>query len=258
MEDETIKLENLRDSYYSAIINMQSEEEIIKILPSADYVNFFPIIQGLKKKLKESREKLLSNLMESDSSDMVEYIRDEIRLIDKKIEICEDLLNKANEIVEEELPNNKPKKIIFAKNVSGVYFENDLKSIPKEKYSDIINCLSRLESGEEETNTEKSKQLTSNSKLAGIHEIKAFQIRLFYRKLSYDCCYVIMVKTKKDNNSRLDYEGPINRNNNTRNEFREIKIKIKDVNFREKLISENQNILQNIYEKLKNEKRIQK
>lgn len=55
MVDE--ELEKLRDSYYSSIVLLQDEKDILEALPSPEFQNFFPLMEGVISKLvAECRE----------------------------------------------------------------------------------------------------------------------------------------------------------------------------------------------------------
>ena len=73
------RIESLRQKYYESIGLLQNKEDIENALPKPEYESFFPLISGLismlEKELASTREML------QDSSDMKEYIEEEINLI---------------------------------------------------------------------------------------------------------------------------------------------------------------------------------
>ena len=46
-------LNNLRNNYFNAILELNDETDIINSLPEPEYENFFPIVNGLIERLNE-------------------------------------------------------------------------------------------------------------------------------------------------------------------------------------------------------------
>ena len=46
-------LNNLRNNYFNAILELNDESDIINSLPEPEYENFFPIVNGLIERLNE-------------------------------------------------------------------------------------------------------------------------------------------------------------------------------------------------------------
>ena len=149
MIDET--LTKLRDSYYESIILLQDEKDIIEALPKPEYQNFFPLIEGLISKLMTEYEEFQS------LDDKDKEILEEIKSLNKKINICKDLLVKVNnELASETLAEQSTyskRHLIFAKTSFGTTFiEKDLKNIPFEYYDKILSALDTLENGDVSSN----------------------------------------------------------------------------------------------------------
>lgn len=254
-------IDHLRKKYYEVIILLQDEEDILNALPRSDYGNFFPIITGLIRRLEEELLYLENQLKSLDQFDydMKEYIQEEIKTVLFKREVCNNLLQKEIEdkIIEEEAEKTPAKNIIFATTNSGnVCIRNDIKTFPEEYYESIISSLQNLSNGIEENNSEKAKALkTVNKKMAKIHEIKEFKVRLFYKNLSADTVYVLMVRMKKSDNDALDRKEVIIRDNQMTKQFNQLKKIIKDSEVKQKLIFENQEILSDLYDFLIQNKR---
>ena len=98
------RIENLRKQYYESIKLLQDEQDILNALPQPEYENFFQLISGiikmLESELKENQQELENEL----DPEMKEYIQDEIKLIQFKINVCSNLLQKGleDEKIEEE------------------------------------------------------------------------------------------------------------------------------------------------------------
>lgn len=254
-------IEELRKKYYEAIILLQNEQDILDSLPQPDYGNFFPIIAGLIERLDEETTNLQAELQNNEQIDieMKEYVEEEIKILMFKKELCISLLQKGNEekTILEEAAKTPKKNIIFATTNNGnVCIENDIKTLPEEYYESLIAMLQNLQNGIEESNGEKAKVLTTvHKKLAGTHEIKEFKVRLFYKILSPDTIYVLMVRMKKSDNDALDRNEIINRVTQRNQQFEKLKKQIKEPQIKSELIAENEKIIINLYDYLNKNKR---
>ena len=254
-------IEQLRKKYYEAIMLLQDEEDIFDALPQPEYTNFFPIITGLIKYLEEELcllQEELHKLNESDE-EMQKYIEEEIEMLLFKQDMCNSLLEKGKEdiFVEVESEKTLKKNIIFATTNSGnICIEHDIKTLPEEYYEKVIKMLQNLQNGINENNDEKSKSMTTvNKKMAGLKEVKEFKVRLFYKNLSPDTVYVLIVRMKKSDNDSLDRNEAIRRAVQRNNQYMELKKQIKDPQMKEKLIDENEKILSDLCEYLNQNKR---
>lgn len=254
-------IEQLRKKYYDAIMLLQEEQDILDALPQPEYTNFFPIITGLIKYLEKELYLLQEELNKLDESDeeMQKYIEEEIEMLLFKQDICNSLLEKGKEdiIIEEESEKTLKKNIIFATTNSGnICIENDIKTLPEEYYEKIIKMLQNLQNGINENNDEKAKLMTTvNKKMAGLKEVKEFKVRLFYKNLSSDTVYVLIVRMKKSDNDALDRKEAIRRAVQRNNQYIELKKLVKDPQIKEKLITENEQILSDLCEYLNQNKR---
>lgn len=245
-------IENLRRQYYEAIIKLQDKEDIINSMPQPEYESFFPIMNGLLNligeniiEIKEELKKLLNEEYE-----MKEYFEEELKTLEYKKTICIDLINQAKNKIEVEIKADKIKQkhLIFATTEHGnVYVEKDLKNLPEEYFEEVIESLTNLEEGFVEENEQKEKSLQNNAKLSGLHEIKQFKVRIFYKNLSPDTIFVLMARMKKSDNSQLDREEAIIRNKKTQKEFEKLKEKIKIDEKKERILIENEQIKERIY-----------
>ena len=250
-------LDKMRDSYYEAILLLQDENDILSALPTPEYQNFFPLMEGLISKLIHEYEEYQS------LNDMDEEILDEIESLKKKIDICKSLLVRvSNEISSETLDKQAtyPKRhLIFAKVSSGAtYLEKDLKNIPFEYYDKVLATLDTLENGDIGSNSEKARQFVFDKRLSGIYEIKEFKIRLIYKVLKGNIVYVMRVRMKKDDNSLIDKQDLVNRIKSTIDEFTELKNNIENEDYRLSLIEEHFNIYQELKRILEENKRERK
>lgn len=255
------RIENLRNQYYDAIILLQNEQDIIDALPKPDFGNFFPIIAGLIKRLDQELELLTKDLNKINQKELEikEYIQEEIKTLLLKKSICNKLLEEATleKEIQESAEEPTGKNIIFATTKNdNMCIENDIKSIPEEYYTSVIKMLQTLQNGFEENNNEKAKKMKStNKKISGIHELKEFKVRLFYKILSKDTVYVIMVRMKKADYDALDRNDVINRNSQLNKQYEKLKKIIQYPELKQEIIAENEEMLNYIYDYLNKNKR---
>lgn len=260
MSEEKNEFESLRESYYQAIKNLQSKEDILSALPNEEYNSFFPIMTGLIKMLDQEEIEIREMLLkESSNSELYQYIKEDLEICLFKKEICEKLYEdvKEQEQIEKKAEEIEHKNLFFATtDAENIYFEKDLKDIPEEYYDVILTCLKRIEFGYKEQNNEKAKPLnTVNAKLAGMHEIKEYQTRIIYKTLAPDIAYIMLVRIKKDNNESLDRETIIERKKQTEKQFKKLKNDIKNDDIKKELIENQRKIKEKIIEILMNNRR---
>lgn len=247
-------IEQLRDQYYESIIFLDKEEDIIKMLPQPGYDSFFIIISGLIDKIQKEKAILEEELLVSDKMDVeyIELLKYEIECLEFKLNICKKLeqKNKIEENISVDEEKNKMNLIFATTNSGNIYIFNDLKNIPEEYYDSIIECMNKLEKGINENNNEKGKQLTNNQGLTGIHEVKDYQTRIFYRNIAPDLTYVIMIMIKKSDFSKSNQNEIKLRYKHVEDEYNSIKMQILDPLKREELINRNIEIKDNLYEML--------
>ena len=252
-----VSIEELRNQYYEAIklldCTNENASELEEKLPKADFVNFFPVMEGLIDKLKAEQLSIKELIQESTESE-TDYLLVELKNCNYKLRVCLALLEKAKETVTIESDDNSKKNLIFAISEAGnVTIKRDITSISEEYYQGIIDCLEMIENGQKENNPEFAKKLNGN--LSKIHEVKLFGIRVCYRILSSDCAYVFMVKTKKSNNDSLDKKTIYERNRNLENSFMALKKAIEDEDYKKRLIIEHEDIKKDIMKLLHSKKR---
>lgn len=249
------------NKYFEAIRDLTEEADILNALPNPTHEVGLQIleelIEYLDKLLMGSKEML--DETPKDEIEMIEYIEFEIKLLQFKKDICSKRLEKCREDlkIEEEAQLKPQKNIIFATTDAGnVCVENDIKTIPEEFYESLQNMLLRLQEGVVENNNGKAKRFTSSHRrLSGIHELKEFKVRMFYRTLSDDTVYILMVRMKKADNDRLDHEEIEKRVVMTNKQYEELKAKIKNPILKAQIVQENQAILDDLFEFLKQNKR---
>lgn len=252
---ENSDIDERSQNYYESIRLLHDKKDIIANLPSPDFTNFFKLIEGVKEKLNEEKAVSLSLLEVATDEEEISFLNSIIESCDFKLKVCNELLEKANEIVEEEEKADSSKKtIIFATSKDGIFFERDLKDIPLEAYDEALKSLSSIADGNDQQNAVRGKKLVNNAKLNGIREAKGWQVRIPYFPLS-GCAYVFMIKRKKDDDSERDRREIISRAQNVRALFEHTRTKMTDPIERQKIIEENALIYDRIVETLKAKRR---
>lgn len=250
---------NLRDDYFNAIMELNDESDIINALPMPEYESFFPIINGLIKKLDEKADMLNAEIKElNNDDDLILLAKEEFESIKFKKNVCLSLLEKANNIclIEESDKKCAKKQLTFAQTGFGnIRFERDLKDIPEEYYGTIFEMLQSLESGITEENKSKARLFVSSSKLSYIHEIKEFKVRITYRIISENTLYIMLVKMKKSDNDKLDREEIVNRKKSTQKDYDRVERIVSDSKEKEKLFEINEEIKNRIYNNLNTNRR---
>ena len=256
---EEEKIRNLQQYYFDAIKLLQDEEDIRKELPSIEYKSFYVLINGLMKIIDNEMTAIEELMSEADEEELAELKRD-LDLWKIKYKLCSDLMDEADKNVDDEqtIDNNKPKTLIFASTSGGTCFERDLKSVPEEKYDEVIDCLDKLREGVIDGDEKKEKRFKNNACLQGLHEKKAFQVRIVYRVLAPDMLYVMMVRIKKNDNDSVDVDGPVLRKKTTLPEYETLKKQIQGIDKKNAIIVANQEIYGRIVALLDKKKRGQK
>lgn len=229
-------IDNLRSYYYETIMELQYEKDILKALPDSTHSSFFQLIDGIidmiKKEIKEWEE--LGEKEEFSASDIELF--ESLKLKEKLCEIRKSDAIRELENEQKILATGGVKKMIFATtDASNVYLERDIKGIKPEFYDRIIEAMECLENWD----FTKVGGFSSNESLVGIYKISLFQVRLDFRILDGDCVYVLGVRNKKDDNSRVDNVHPANRKGKTNKQFVKLKKLLSDPEMKMRLIEEN-------------------
>lgn len=245
---DTNKLDRLRKQYFKSVLVTETEEELMSILPTPVFSNFFELMKGIiDSLLKEIRD--YEQFAEEDIESRKYWLAERNKL-QAKLKYCENVLRQgyvtASDTVEE-VDNSQKINIIFGINPSGnVAFFNDLrKDIDKHYYPAILEMLDALENNSLR-NIERFN--SSNSKLQGLFKAKAYQIRIIFRQLPDNMIYVDMVRVKKDDWSLKDSQMPSKRCMLLNSDFEKVKRRVKKKDRVEDLIIDSQKVLAEIRE----------
>ena len=237
---------NLDVSFYITMLNeCTTYDEVESILPNKDVDNYLDIINLVLlyyyNELLEAK-KFLRELYDEEIDNYKKILLKKIEYIKKYKKI---LTTTSEKIVKRE------NIIIFLTTPSGnVSVKNDIeKDVDPSHYVDMKQILESIKDG-----TFKGvKQLSSNSPLAGLSEVRAHprQSRITFKRLKENIYVVLQAFVKKSNVSSMHQNAMISRYDLYKNSVSSILEKVKDPAF----ILENQNMYEEIREILNDQKR---
>ena len=241
-------LEELRESYYIAISRLDNEDDIRNSLPSNTCDSFEELINMITSKLDDEICEWEQEDLIAETEEDKKLVKQELDILYLKKRICLEKLNEFNQnnALVEAYEKSPEKHLIFAtSDLGNVYFLRDLKAVSEEYYKDVLDLLNDLQNNNISVmNETKDKKL--NGQLSDIFEKKDFKVRICYRMLTPDTCYVMLAKMKKSNNDLKDRLEIENRKLNTESDYQRVKKLLQDPKVREELVSSNKEIKKEI------------
>ena len=247
-------LEELRESYFIAISKLTNEEDIRNSLPLSSSDSFEELINMIISKLDDEISEWEHEDLLAVTNDDKETVKKELDILNLKKRICLEKIDEFNQnnALEEAYEKTPKKHLIFAtSNLGNILFLRDLKDISEEYYNKILELLSKLEYNIYDNNETKDRKLANNRNVTNIYEKKDFKVRICYRMLTPDTCYVMLVKMKKSNNDLKDRLEIENRKLNTESDYQRVKKLLQDPKSREELINSNEEIKKEIEKYIK-------
>lgn len=247
-------LEELRESYFIAISKLTNEEDIRNSLPLSSSDSFEELINMIISKLDDEISEWEHEDLLAVTNDDKETVKKELDILNLKKRICLEKIDEFNQnkALEEAYEKTPKKHLIFAtSNLGNILFLRDLKDISEEYYNKILELLSKLEYNIYDNNETKDRKLANNRNITNIYEKKDFKVRICYRMLTPDTCYVMLVKMKKSNNDLKDRLEIENRKLNTESDYQRVKKLLQDPKSREELINSNEEIKKEIEKYIK-------
>lgn len=247
-------LEELRESYFIAISKLTNEEDIRNSLPLSSSDSFEELINMIISKLDDEISEWEHEDLLAVTNDDKETVKKELDILNLKKRICLEKIDEFNQnkALEEAYEKTPKKHLIFAtSNLGNILFLRDLKDISEEYYNKILELLSKLEYNIYDNNETKDRKLANNRNVTNIYEKKDFKVRICYRMLTPDTCYVMLAKMKKSNNDLKDRLEIENRKLNTESDYQRVKNLLKDPKSREELINSNEEIKKEIEKYIK-------
>lgn len=242
-------LEELRESYFIAISKLTNEEDIRNSLPLSSSDSFEELINMIIYKLDDEISEWEHEDLLAVTNDDKETVKKELDILNLKKRICLEKIDEFNQnkALEEAYEKMPKKHLIFAtSNLGNILFLRDLKDISEEYYNKILELLSKLEYNIYDNNETKDRKLANNRNVTNIYEKKDFKVRICYRMLTPDTCYVMLAKMKKSNNDLKDRLEIENRKLNTESDYQRVKKLLQDPKSREELINSNEEIKKEI------------
>ncbi len=246
-------LDKLRRQYFETVLVVTTDEELYSVLPNRSFSNFNELMKGIINLLVREIRSNMSLLSREKDEDMIILYKEEIELLQRKLSICEKLLQDSYVIEDdksETIDESKKTTIIFGVSPAGnVSFLSDLKrDVDEHYYPAVLELLNSMRDGTAANNPETIKRFTgANTKLQGIYEAKTYQLRIIFQPIG-DVMYVDMVRVKKDDRSLRDSNEPIKRINLLNKDFERVKRIIKSGQGIEELIIRNEEVYQEIVE----------
>ncbi len=224
-------------------INEDNISNIEAVLPNRDDYNYERIIYRLElevlKNIKEIRNFVKEESLLPDEKAIFDA---EISLEQEKLLLLKEALLPVNEeVVEEE--NN----LIFIPTTGGnIRVLNELEKMPVEYYPAFLDLLLSIKN----STFKNAKRFSNNDNLAGILEVKGFQVRILYERLdknNYAVISAFIKKTNNDNGYRAFLDQKIS-------DYFAIKERIKSLLDNEEFLKENKLVEEKIFNLLTKDK----
>ena len=201
-------------------------EEIKAILPKKKHPQYKEILLRLSlesiKEIKEVKEVLRTEEL---SSDEIELCNQIIEKENRKIDYIKSKLIKSEK---EEVEQEEKNIIVFAPTQSSnPRVIDELEHIPSEYYEGFKELFESIVDG----TFKNVKMLTNNSALVGISEVKAFKIRVVFKRISNNAYAVITAFVKKSDTDKLYLESLENKVREYKTVENKIKELVKDPEF---------------------------
>ena len=196
------------DYYLSDFLDLSEEEldtsKLQEVLPVRKNYNYkkilLRIIAEVNREIKEIHEVILSDSSFSES-ELCDF-KDDIRILQKRINCLKKELSMKNDITEEEEIKNK---IIFVPTSSGnLRVLDEISNIPEEYYEGFLGLFKSIQDG----TFKNIRRFVNNETLKGALEVKDFKIRVVFVRLARDTYAVLTAFTKKNDNDN-GYRKPI-------------------------------------------------
>lgn len=223
---------------YKSLKDENLEEDLLSILPSRKTYRFKDIILRLiAESLKEIKE--INELIQKSnfSKSELEDLKSIILLEKQKIKILKSHLNhKVEEETEEEVEN----EIILVPSLAGnIKLIEDLEHIHPSNYPAFLELVESIKNG-----TFKGvKRFTNNMHFAGISEVRGFQVRIAFSRISKHKYALITAFTKKCDNDK-GYRDSLTQK---LSDYRILENKLKDLASDPEFLKENTLNLERLY-----------
>jgi len=243
-EDFEIEVE-----YYLSELSKASDDEIEDILPTRSNYHYENIMLRLMAEIthdiSDIKEMMITDNMSKEELD--EFKEEIINLGRRRNIIKKSLLE-----VEKEDTITKSNKLIFMP-ISGnnkIRIFDELKDIPQEEFEGFLELLASIKDG----TFKNIKRFVNNDSLKGALEVRGYQRRVVFQRLSKDCYAIITMFVKKTQNDRGYQQQLKYKYGEYKNMEKELKEKIKE----EEFLEENKKYEEELFRLLENSKGVNK
>ena len=249
--DDDNDFEKEVEYYLSEFLNLKeyNKESIEDILPSRNNYNYEKIILRIMAEvthdIKDIKEIIITDSSSMERSELEEYKSELLGTIRKRELLKEILFTKIDE---EEEVIDKSNKLIFVpiKNSDKVRIFDELKDIPQEEYEGFIELFESIKNG----SFKNIRRFVNNEALNGALEVKGYQVRILFQRLSKDCYAIISAFIKKTQNDSGYRNAIKNKYAEYKNIEKNLKESIKDTEF----INKNKEVEDEVFRILSNGK----
>lgn len=174
------------------------KDSIIDVLPSPNNYDYerivLRIIAELTHDIKDLKEIVITDSSNMSIDDLKEY-KDEIISSYNKVSILKEILFAEEKTEEKE---DKKNKLIFVpiKGSEKIRVFEELKDVPDEECEGFIELLESIKNG----TFKNIRRFVNNESLNGALEVKGYQVRILFQRLSKDCYAIISMFIKKQQN----------------------------------------------------------
>ncbi len=249
--DEDKDFEKEVEYYLAEFLNLHSydKESIEDVLPSRNNYNYEKIILRIMAEvthdIKDIKEIIITDSNSMEKSELEEYKTELLGSIEKR-NLLKDIL--FTKIDEEEDQVDKSNKLIFMpiKGSDKIRIFDELKDIPQEECEGFIELFESIKNG----TFKNIRRFVNNEALNGALEVKGYQVRILFQRLSSDCYVIISMFIKKTQNDSGYRNAIKNKYAEFKNIEKSLKESIKDPLF----IKKNKEIEDEVFKILNNNK----
>ena len=219
---EKIKISDDEVEYYfEEFMNLEENlnERYLETLPSIKHERYYEIIEIILLKLNELLKEWNEYFHDSTlKKEELLIIKKEIQLIKERKKI---LIKAYNRTIEENNKEEKENQLLFLQTDAGnIQAIEEIESIDSSFYERIAELLNSIKDG----TFKNIKKLTENDKVKGIPEVKDYQVRVVFERISYNQYVIISIFTKKtysDKAYRQNLEQKIGKYKNKKKKIKE-------------------------------------
>lgn len=235
--------------YYLSELSKASDDEIEDILPTRSNYHYENIMLRLMAEIthdiSDIKEMMITDNM---SKEELDEFKEEIITLGRR----RNIIKKSLLEVEKEDTITKSNKLIFMP-ISGnnkIRIFDELKDIPQEEFEGFLELLASIKDG----TFKNIKRFVNNDSLKGALEVRGYQRRVVFQRLSKDCYAIITMFVKKTQNDRGYQQQLKYKYGEYKNMEKELKEKIKE----EEFLEENKKYEEELFRLLENSKGVNK